>query len=156
MNTFLRNTLLVVGLISQIFWSCRQTQKQESYKVAEPSTQKLEQKETKADRKTERESTDYQSDKRSKIPQKVYEVFKYIKENGEAPEGYIGGRKFGNYEKLLPQKDENGRRINYQEWDVNPKKQGRNRGAERLVTGSDGKAYFTKNHYKTFIEIETK
>jgi len=155
-KTFLRNTLLVVGFISQIFLGCRQTQKQESYKTAEPSTQQSRQKETKADRETEQESTDYQSDKRVKIPQKVYEVLKYIKENGTAPEGYVGGRKFGNYEKLLPQKDENGRRINYQEWDVNPKQKGRNRGAERLVTGSDGKAYFTKNHYKTFIEIETK
>jgi ribonuclease T1 len=153
-NTFLRNTLLVVGLISQIFLGCRQTQKQETYKAAESATQKLEQKETKADRKTEKESTDYQSNKQSKIPQKVYEVLKYIKENGTAPDGYVGGRKFGNYEKLLPQKDDNGRRINYQEWDVNPKKQGRNRGAERLVTGSDGRAYYTKTHYKSFINVE--
>lgn len=155
-NTFLRNTLLVVGLISQIFLGCRQTQKQETYKVAEPSTQQTEQKENKKDKKAAESTSDYQSNKQGKIPQKVYEVLKYIKENGEAPDGYIGGRKFGNYEKQLPQKDENGRKINYQEWDVNPKQQGRNRGAERLVTGSDGKAYYTKNHYKTFIEIETK
>lgn len=150
MNTFLRNTLLVVGLVSQIFWGCRQTQKQETYKVAESSTQKTEQKAT----KTKSESTDYQSNKQSRIPQKVYEVLKYIQENGSAPEGYVGGRKFGNYEKQLPQKDENGRRINYQEWDVNPKQQGRNRGAERLVTGSNTKAYYTKNHYKSFINVE--
>lgn len=154
MNTFLRNTLLVVGLISQIFLGCRQTQKQETYKVAKPSNQQSKQKETKADRRIEKESTDYQSNKQSKIPQKVYEVLKYIKENGSAPEGYVGGRKFGNYEKLLPQKDENERRINYQEWDVNPKQKGRNRGAERLVTGSDGRAYYTKNHYKSFINVE--
>jgi ribonuclease T1 len=153
-NTFFRNTLLVVGFISQIFLGCRQTQKQETYKVAEPSTQQSRQKETKADRITEKESTDYQLNKQGKIPQKVYEVLKYIKENGVAPDGYVGGRKFGNYEKLLPQKDENGRRINYQEWDVNPKQKGRNRGAERLVTGSDGRAYYTKNHYKSFINVE--
>lgn len=132
------------------FWGCRQTTKQESYKAAEASTQKSEQKK----RNVKSESTDYQSNKQSKIPQKVYEVLKYIKENGIAPDGYVGGRKFGNYEKLLPQKDENGRRINYQEWHVNPKKQGRNRGVERLVTGSDGRAYFTKNHYKSFINVE--
>ena len=150
MNTFLRNTLLIVGLISQIFLGCRQSQKQETYKVAEPSTQKTEQKKTRA----KSESTDYQSNRQTKIPQKVYEVLKYIKENDSAPEGYVGGRKFGNYEKQLPQKDENGRRINYQEWDVNPKQQGRNRGAERLVTGSDGRAYYTKNHYKSFINVE--
>ncbi|GGD78270.1 hypothetical protein GCM10011514_47860 [Emticicia aquatilis] len=152
MNTFFKNTLLVVGLISQIFLGCRQTNKQESYKAAEPTTQLPEHKESRKDKKT----PDYQSNKQGKVPQKVYEVLKYIKENGEAPDGYVGGRKFGNYEKQLPQKDDNGQRINYQEWDVNPKKQGRNRGAERLVTGSDGRAYYTKNHYKTFIEIETK
>ncbi len=154
MNTFLKNTLLVVGLISQIFLGCRQTQKQETYKVAESAAQESGQKETKSGKKTEKEVTDYQSNKQNKIPQKVYEVLKYIKENGSAPDGYVGGRKFGNYEKLLPQKDENGRRINYQEWDVNPKQKGRNRGAERLVTGSDGRAYYTKNHYKSFINVE--
>lgn len=156
MNIFLRNTLLVVGLISQIFLGCRQAQKQETYKAPESSTQQSGQEETKAGRKAEKESTDYQSNKQSKIPQKVYEVLKYIKENGTAPDGYVGGRKFGNYEKHLPQKDENGRRINYQEWDVNPKKQGRNRGAERLVTGSDGRAYFTKNHYKSFQLVDSQ
>ncbi len=156
MNKFLRNTLFVVGLISQIFLGCRQTQKQETYKAAEPTTQQTEQKESKKDKKSDENTSDYQPNRQGKIPQKVYEVLKYIKENGEAPDGYVGGRKFGNYEKQLPQKDENGRRINYQEWDVNPKQQGRNRGAERLVTGSNNKAYYTKNHYKTFIEIESK
>ncbi|MDZ7934808.1 MAG: ribonuclease domain-containing protein [Emticicia sp.] len=154
MNNFLKNTLLFVGIISQIFLGCRQTQKQETYKVAEPTAQQSSQKETSAERKIAKESTDYQSNKQGKIPQKVYDVLKYIKENGAAPEGYVGGRKFGNYEKLLPQKDDNGRRINYQEWDVNPKQPGRNRGAERLVTGSNGRAYFTKNHYKSFINVE--
>lgn len=156
MNTFLRNTLFVVGLISQIFLGCRQTQKQETYKAAELSTQQSEQKENKRNREAEEKNPDYKSNKQSKIPQKVYEVLKYIKENGTAPEGYVGGRKFGNYEKLLPQKDENGRRINYQEWDVNPKQKGRNRGAERLITGSDGRAYYTKNHYKSFQLVDSQ
>lgn len=156
MNTFLKNTLLVVGLISQIFLGCRQTQKQETYKAAEPSSQQSKQKDNKRDRRTEEKASGYQSNKQGKIPQKVYEVLKYIKENGEAPDGYVGGRKFGNYEKLLPQKDENGHKINYQEWDVNPKKQGRNRGAERLVTGSDNKTYYTKNHYKSFQLVDSQ
>lgn len=156
MNTFLRNTLLIVGLISQIFLGCRQANKHESYKAAESTTQQAEQKEHKKDRTTNEKTPDYQSNKQSKIPQKVYEVLKYIKENGEAPDGYVGGRKFGNYEKQLPQKDDNGRRINYQEWDVNPKQQGRNRGVERLVTGSDGRAYYTKNHYKSFQLVDSQ
>ena len=156
MNTILKNILLILLLTSQSLLGCRQVSKQESFKSAVPSAQQTEkkEKETKTERKTDKKDNDYQSNKQNKIPQKVYEVLKYVKENGTAPEGYVGGRKFGNSEKQLLQKDENGRRINYQEWDVNPKQQGRNRGAERLVTGSNEKAYFTKNHYKSFIEIE--
>jgi ribonuclease T1 len=155
-NTILKNILLILLLTSQSLLGCRQVSKQESFKSAVPSAQQTEkkEKETKTERKTDKKDNDYQSNKQNKIPQKVYEVLKYVKENGTAPEGYVGGRKFGNSEKQLLQKDENGRRINYQEWDVNPKQQGRNRGAERLVTGSNEKAYFTKNHYKSFIEIE--
>jgi ribonuclease T1 len=124
-----------------------------SYVKLMTNTSKKE-KETKTKRKTDKIDNDYQTNKQNKIPHKVYEVLKYVKENGTAPDGYVGGRKFGNYEKQLPQKDENGLQINYFEWDVNPKQKGRNRGAERLVTGSNAKAYFTKNHYKSFIEIE--
>jgi ribonuclease T1 len=151
-NTSLKYILLILLIVVQTLLGCRQANQQESFKVTEPSAQKYKQKEKQ--KKTEKESTNFESNKQNKIPQRVYEVLKYVKQNGTAPDGYVGGRKFGNYEKQLPQKDENGRQINYQEWDVNPKKQGRNRGAERLVTGSNSKAYFTKNHYKSFIEIE--
>ncbi len=43
--------------------------------------------------------------------------------------------------------------ITYQEWDVNRKVSGVNRGAERLITGSDGSAYYTSDHYRTFTKI---
>lgn len=89
---------------------------------------------------------------RSEIPAKVYKVLEYVKSNGKAPEGYVGGRKFGNFEKLLPV-SENGRKIKYQEWDVNPKTKGKNRGAERLVTGNNDRAYYTRDHYQSFTEI---
>jgi ribonuclease T1 len=89
---------------------------------------------------------------RSEIPAKVYKVLEYVKSNGKAPEGYVGGRKFGNFEKLLPV-SENGRKIKYQEWDVNPKTKGKNRGAERLVTGNNDRAYYTSDHYRSFTEI---
>jgi len=36
---------------------------------------------------------------------------------------------------------------------VNPRMPGKNRGPERLVTGSDGSAYYTADHYKSFIKI---
>jgi ribonuclease T1 len=88
------------------------------------------------------------------IPQKVLTVLAYIKANNRAPEGYQGGRHFGNFEKRLAQNDANGRKINYQEWDVNPKIEGKNRGAERLITGSDGRAWYTANHYNTFTLVQ--
>lgn len=87
------------------------------------------------------------------IPQKALTVLKHVDEKGDALPNYEGGRTFLNLEKRLPQNDTQGRRLKYREWDVNPLVQGRNRGAERLVTGSDGSAYFTDDHYKTFKKI---
>jgi ribonuclease T1 len=98
-----------------------------------------------------KENTDYQSN--TSIPKKVYDVLKYVRANGKAMQGYVGGRTFQNREKRLSLTDEKGRKIRYQEWDVNPKEQGRNRGAERLIT-SDTKAFYTNDHYKTFQEVE--
>ena len=87
------------------------------------------------------------------VPEKVLKVLAYFDKNGKAMEGYEGGRNFGNFEKRLPQKDDKGKRIKYQEWDVNPLRPGVNRGAERLITGSDGHAYYTADHYNTFRKI---
>lgn len=87
------------------------------------------------------------------VPEKVLKVLANADEKGEAIDGYEGGRNFGNFEKRLPQTDNKGRRIRYREWDVNPLKQGVNRGPERLVTGSDGSAWFTGDHYQSFIKV---
>jgi ribonuclease T1 len=175
-KNILKNTFFVFLLIGQFIIGCRQTQKTESYKAPEPTQTSTESssdfKEKPSFKKHKKgksnkevfdnnknqssahQSTDNQVVKSSKVPQKVYDVLKYVRENGSAMDSYVGGRKFGNFENLLPKKDENGRKINYQEWDVNPKQQGRNRGTERLITGSDGKAYFTNNHYKSFVNVE--
>ena len=53
----------------------------------------------------------------------------------------------------MPKTDANGKPITYREWDVNPSQPGVNRGAERLVTGSDGSAWYTSDHYQTFTRI---
>ena len=90
----------------------------------------------------------------SEIPQKVYEVLKYIRANHQAMDVYVGGRVFTNREKIVPQVDGNGNPITYQEWDVNPKIQGQNRGTERILTGSDGRAWYTDDHYQSFKEIK--
>jgi guanyl-specific ribonuclease Sa len=91
------------------------------------------------------------------VPAKVAAVLEHVDEHKEAPKGFEGGRRFLNLgrdgEESLPRKTSSGKQINYQEWDVNPHIQGKNRGAERLVTGSDGSAYYTSDHYRTFKKI---
>ena len=88
------------------------------------------------------------------IPVHARETLAYIRQYGYAPPGYVGGRVFGNYEGLLPRYDTHRKRIEYREWDVRPKAEGRNRGAERLVTGSDGRAWYSADHYRSFLEVK--
>ncbi|HEY3270345.1 MAG TPA: ribonuclease domain-containing protein [Geothrix sp.] len=88
------------------------------------------------------------------VPAHARETLAYIRQHGYAPSGYVGGRIFGNYEGVLPRYDTRRKRIEYREWDVQPKAEGRNRGAERLVTGSDGRVWYTSDHYRTFIEVK--
>ncbi|MBK8727047.1 MAG: ribonuclease [Holophagaceae bacterium] len=90
----------------------------------------------------------------TRVPPEALKVLAYVRSRHEAPPGHVGGRRFGNFESRLPKVDGRGRRIAYQEWDVFPKVQGRNRGAHRLVTGSDGRAWHTGDHYGTFTEIK--
>ncbi|MFJ4658284.1 ribonuclease domain-containing protein [Nocardia sp. NPDC088792] len=67
--------------------------------------------------------------------------------------GTHGGDTWNNRDGQLPRTDSSGKRINYQEWDVNPKIPGQTRDAQRIITGSDGSAYYTGDHYKTFTRM---
>jgi ribonuclease T1 len=67
--------------------------------------------------------------------------------------GTQGGRHFGNFEGRLPKTTTGGKRIQYTEWDVNAKQAGRGRDAERIITGDDGSAWYTLNHYQSFTRI---
>ena len=87
------------------------------------------------------------------VPEQARKVLAHVKAHGEAPPGILGGRRFGNYEHRLPERDAQGRAIRYREWDLWPKARGRSRGAERLVTGSDDRAWYTGDHYRTFTEV---
>jgi ribonuclease T1 len=93
------------------------------------------------------------SEKKQLAPPEAYSTLQYILQNNKAPSGYVGGRKFGNYEELLPKKTSSGKRIYYKEWDIYPKIEGKNRGPHRLVTGNNKTAYYTPDHYNTFIQI---
>lgn len=67
--------------------------------------------------------------------------------------GTQGGRQFGNREGLLPRTDAGGEQLRFQEWDVNPKQRGQGRDAERIITANDGSAWYTLDHYRSFVQI---
>lgn len=89
-----------------------------------------------------------EADQAQDVPDKVYELLGEIQRlQGSPPPGYVGGRPFQNRERRLP-------RGQYREYDVNPKVPGQDRGPERLVIDQrTGKAYYTKDHYRTFINV---
>ncbi|MEG2677274.1 MAG: ribonuclease domain-containing protein [Oscillospiraceae bacterium] len=64
-----------------------------------------------------------------------------------APGKSIGGSRFGNYDKQLPEKK--GR--SWKECDINY--HGGYRGAERILFSNDGLVFYTDNHYKTFEQL---
>lgn len=68
-----------------------------------------------------------------------------------APGMSIGGDHFGNYEGILPQTDEKGRRISYRECDMDY--HGGRRDANRVVFSSNGHVYYTVDHYNSFTEL---
>lgn len=84
-------------------------------------------------------------------------VLAVVDATGRAPEGYGGGRQFMNDERggttALPFRDDAGRRLTYHEYDVNPRRQGVDRGPQRLVVGIDGSAFMTGDHYVTWQRL---
>ena len=91
------------------------------------------------------------------IPPRAYDTLAEIDAGGwpdsaDAP-GTKGGISWQNRGGDLPKADASGVRISYQEWDVNPKRRGQSRDAERIVTGSDGSAWYTGDHYTSFIRM---
>lgn len=125
-----------LALLSQACWSGSETKQQAN---AEP---------------VQNNSGIRDRERNSSVPAYVKEVLSYVKTYHKAPEGYVGGRRFGNYEKRLPLQTKSGEIIRYREWDVKPKVPHKNRGAERLITSSDQRAWYTPDHYESFIEIK--
>ncbi|MFC4124968.1 ribonuclease domain-containing protein [Nocardia rhizosphaerae] len=91
------------------------------------------------------------------VPDRAYTTLAEIDagrwpDSANAP-GTKGGERFMNREGVLPAKDSAGKTVAYREWDVNPKQRNRGRDAERIVTGSDGSAWYTGDHYETFTRM---
>lgn len=160
MNRIIASLLLfLAGLGAGYFWGVNTHPNSSANTAAQESviqdTERAENRKDKVDfSRDEKAEAKEELSTSEDVPAKVLKVLSYIDENGEAPEGYVGGRKFKNLEGLLPKKDQSDRRINYQEWDVNPKIEGQNRGKERLVTGDDQSAYYTNDHYQSFKKIK--
>jgi RHS repeat-associated protein len=94
------------------------------------------------------------------VPQRALETLQQIESTGRQnpPNGYRGNGPFDNDGRnggqVLPKTDASGNTITYKEWDVNPYQKGVNRGTERLVTGTDGSAYYSNDHYLTFVKVK--
>ncbi|WP_019988411.1 ribonuclease domain-containing protein [Rudanella lutea] len=169
-KSFARFFYLLLVLLCSAFTCCKSEEQNQS-RTQEPSRNWQDRRARKADdrynnsfdkyharehKKAKGQRDEYRSSKAQtgRIPQKALEVLAHIRQYNRAPEGYVGGRRFGNFEGHLPRQSLEGGRIDYREWDVNPRVNGRNRGAERLVTSSDGRAWYTRDHYNTFTEIK--
>jgi len=88
----------------------------------------------------------------SKGIEKARKIAAQIKANdGAAPQGYVGGGTFRN--DPLPGSQKLPLGVTYKEYDINPKIPGKNRGAERIVIGSDGSVWYTNDHYVTFTRL---
>ncbi|WP_270164504.1 S8 family serine peptidase [Paenibacillus sp. SYP-B4298] len=85
-------------------------------------------------------------------PSHVKNTITTIRNTGEPPQGYVGGRPFNNRGNNGETKLPTGH--NYKEYDVHPYQQGVNRGAERLVIADDGTVYYTTDHYRTYVKIK--
>jgi len=85
--------------------------------------------------------------------EKAWSVLDRALGKGSPFPGFKGGSIFKNLEGQLPALDSGGNPMNYTEWDVNPFIKGVNRGPERVVIGGDGSAYYTGDHYETFLQF---
>ncbi|MGW6542368.1 putative T7SS-secreted protein [Streptomyces massasporeus] len=102
----------------------------------------------------------------TKVPAESEAVLRDIREFGVEAQG-AGPQLMGpsipkpfensgkNHAYKLPEFDSQGNSIRYTEWGTVQSIDNPNWGGERVVTGSDGSAYYTPTHYQTYIVMET-
>jgi large repetitive protein len=92
-------------------------------------------------------------------PENAWNTFERVQSKGSPLPGYKGGSAFANDGRaggqILPSTTTEGGTVTYREWDVNPYIKGVDRGPERIVTGSDGSAYYTNDHYNSFTQFRS-
>lgn len=67
--------------------------------------------------------------------------------------GTRGGTTWPNRDGALPRTDVAGNPVQYLEWDVNRKQPGQARDSERIVTGSNGTAWYSPDLFRTFEQM---
>ena len=86
------------------------------------------------------------------IPQTAIDTLSHVDKKGCPPPNYKGGSVFQNDgrhgSQILPSSG-----APYYKYDIHPHVKGVDRGVERLVVGSDNSAWYTNDHYKTFVKI---
>jgi guanyl-specific ribonuclease Sa len=86
----------------------------------------------------------------SALPPEATEVWRLVERGGPFPNDE-DGTVFQNREGLLPDEDPG----YYHEYTV-PTPNSRDRGARRLVTGSEHEVYYTADHYESFVKVDVK
>ncbi|MGH3451680.1 MAG: ribonuclease domain-containing protein [Haloechinothrix sp.] len=84
----------------------------------------------------------------SSLPPEARQTWELIEADGPFPYRQDGSV-FGNREGLLPRKSSG----YYREYTV-ATTGGPDRGARRLVTGSAGELYYTRDHYESFVVVD--
>ncbi|HEX7308343.1 ribonuclease domain-containing protein [Lentzea sp.] len=87
----------------------------------------------------------------SKLPAEAVKTWKLIEANGPFPYPRNDGVTFENREKRLPQQKSG----YYKEYTV-PTPGSPDRGARRLVTGSEKEVFYTGDHYSSFVVVDVK
>lgn len=85
----------------------------------------------------------------SSLPAEAGATWKLIEANGPFPYPRNDGVTFQNREKRLPAKDSG----YYKEYTV-PTPGSKDRGARRIVTGSEKEVFYTGDHYSTFVVVD--
>ncbi|GGN24305.1 ribonuclease N1 [Lentzea pudingi] len=85
----------------------------------------------------------------SKLPAEAAKTWKLIEAKGPFPYPRNDGVTFQNREKRLPAKDSG----YYKEYTV-PTPGSPDRGARRIVTGSEKEVFYTGDHYSSFVVVD--
>ena len=83
------------------------------------------------------------------VPREAYDTYDYASShNGSPRQGYKGGKTYENRNGKLPYDS------TYKEYDIYPHVNGQSRGSERIVISNNNNAWYTRNHYKSFIQFK--